>query len=150
LRDAILLPRPQRPGGPRVLIGGNGAKRTLSYVVRYADEWNCVALTAKELTDKNMKLDQMLHTAGRKPESVRRSMMTGCVFGKDEATLNQKVSARGRSLVELQQVGVIAGNLGAVKEQLRALEEAGLQRIMLQWLDLEDLASLEVLAKGVL
>ena len=28
LRGATLLPRPQRPGGPRILIGGNGIKRT--------------------------------------------------------------------------------------------------------------------------
>jgi hypothetical protein len=44
----------------------------------------------------------------------------------------------------------VAGSLSAVQEQLAALEEAGLQRIMLQWLSLDDLESLEVLAKGVL
>src|SRR5512134_2709239 len=30
LRGATLLPRPQRPGGPRILVGGNGVRRTLS------------------------------------------------------------------------------------------------------------------------
>ena len=29
LREAVLLPRPQRPGGPPILIGGNGPQRTL-------------------------------------------------------------------------------------------------------------------------
>jgi hypothetical protein len=77
-------------------------------------------------------------------------MMTGCVFGKDDATLHEKVAARGRSLGQLQQAGIVAGNLSKVKEQLKELEQAGLQRIMLQWLDLDDLESLEVLAKGVL
>jgi alkanesulfonate monooxygenase SsuD/methylene tetrahydromethanopterin reductase-like flavin-dependent oxidoreductase (luciferase family) len=132
------------------LIGGNGVKRTLAYVVHYADEWNCVMLTPQEFTEMNAKLDEMLEAAGRKPESVRRSMMTGCVFGKDNATLNKKVTARGRSLEQLQQEGVIAGNLIRVKGQLQELEKAGLQRIMLQWLDLDDLESLEALAKGIL
>lgn len=150
LRGARLLPRPQRPGGPWVLVGGNGIKRTLSYVVRYADEWNCVTLTPQEFADMNMKLNEMLHVAGRKPESVRRSMMTGCVFGKDDATLKEKVAARGKSLEQLQQNGLVAGNLNAVKVQLRELEQVGVQRIMLQWLDLDDLESLEALAKGVL
>jgi F420-dependent oxidoreductase-like protein len=150
LRGATLLPRPQRPRGPRVLIGGNGPKRTLSYVVRYADEWNCVTLTPREFSDRNAKLDEMLKSAGRKPESVRRSMMTGCVFGKDDATLKQKVAARGRSLEQLQQDGIVAGTLSEIKEQLQALEQAGLQRIMLQWLELDDLESLEVLAEGIL
>ena len=45
---------------------------------------------------------------------------------------------------------MVAGNLSAVKKQLQDLEQAGLQRIMLQWLDLDDVESLEVLAKGVL
>jgi alkanesulfonate monooxygenase SsuD/methylene tetrahydromethanopterin reductase-like flavin-dependent oxidoreductase (luciferase family) len=132
------------------LVGGNGVKRTLSYVVRYADEWNCVSLTPQEFTDSNTRLDEMLDSAGRKPESVRRSMMTGCVFGKDNAALNEKIAARGKSLEQLQQGGVVVGNLDQVKKQLHELDEAGLQRIMLQWLDLDDLESLETLAKGTL
>lgn len=150
LHGATLLPRPQRPGGPRILIGGNGVKRTLSYVVRYAAEWNCVGLTPGKFTDMNARLNDMLNEAGRKPESVRRSMMTGCVFGKDDAALKAKIATRGKSLELLQQSGVVAGNLNAVKKQLQELEKAGLQRIMLQWLDLDDLESLEALANGVL
>jgi len=150
LRGATLLPRPQRRGGPKILVGGNGIKRTLSYVARYADEWNCVTLTPQEFTDMNTKLNDMLNASGRKPESVRRSMMTGCVFGKDDASLRAKIAARGRSLEQLQQDGIVAGPISAVKEKLQELEQAGLQRIMLQWLDLDDVESLEVLAKGVL
>jgi len=147
--EFALLPRPQRPGGPRILIGGKG-KRTISYVVRYAQEWNCVMLAPKEFANLSNKLDEMLGTAGRKPESVRRSMMTGCVFGKDDPTLKEKVALCGRSLKQLQQNGLIAGSKGEVKEQLQKLEQVGLQRIMLQWLDLDDLESLEALAKTVL
>ncbi len=77
-------------------------------------------------------------------------MMTGCIFGKDDPTLNEKVVSRGRSLKQLQQEGAIAGSISEVKEQLQKLEQAGLQRIMLQWLDLDDLEGLEVLARGVL
>jgi F420-dependent oxidoreductase-like protein len=150
LRGATLLPRPYRRGGPKVLVGGNGVKRTLSNVVRYADEWNCVTLTPQEFTEMNAKLNDMLRAAERKPESVRRSMMTGCIFGKDDARLQEKIAARGKSLEQLQKDGIIAGTISAVQEQLQELEQAGLQRIMLQWLDLDDLDSLEVLAKGVL
>ena len=150
LRGATLLPRPQRPGGPRILIGGNGIKRTLTYVARYASEWNCVSLRPDKLAQLNGRLNEMLMDADRTPESVRRSMMTGCVFGKDDASLNRKIQFYGKTLQEVQQDGVVAGSLSAIKEQLRALEQAGLQRIMLQWLDLDDLESLEALAKGVL
>jgi alkanesulfonate monooxygenase SsuD/methylene tetrahydromethanopterin reductase-like flavin-dependent oxidoreductase (luciferase family) len=150
LRGATLLPRPGRPGGPRILVGGNGVKRTLSYVVRYADEWNCVMLLPDEFGRLSQRLSGMLSEAGRDPASVRRSMMTGCVFGKDETALNRKINFYGKTLREIQQNGVVAGSVGDIREQLSALEHAGLQRIMLQWLDLDDLESLEALAKAIL
>lgn len=150
LHGATLLPRPQRHGGPRILIGGGGVKRTLAYVVRYASEWNCVTLLPEDFTRLNKRLSEMLIEAGRVPESVRRSMMTGCVFGKDDPSLNHKVRFYGKSIEELKQRGIVAGSLSAIKEQLQALEQAGLQRIMLQWLDLDDLESLEALARGIL
>ena len=150
LREATLLPRPQRPGGPRILVGGNGVKRTLSYVVRYAEEWNCVSLVPQKFTRLNIRLDELLTKAGRDPATVRRSMMTGCVFGKDESALQQKLNARKRSLEQLHEQGVVAGDATSVKEQLAELERAGLQRIMLQWLDLDDLEGLEALARSIL
>ena len=150
LHGATLLPRPQRPGGPKILIGGNGIKRTLAYVVGYASEWNCVMMLPDDFARLNARLDEMLTQAHRQPESVRRSMMTGCVFGKDDAALNRKIHFYGKTLEDVQQAGVVAGSASAIKEQLQALEQVGLQRIMLQWLDLDNLESLEALAKAVL
>lgn len=150
LRGATLLPRPQRPGGPKILIGGNGIKRTLNYVVRYASEWNCVSLLPDDFARLNHRLDEMLMDAGREPQSVRRSMMTGCVFGKDDAAFQRKLAMYGQTPQALRERGIVAGNLDEIQEQLRTLEQAGLQRIMLQWLDLDDLESIEVLAKGIL
>jgi F420-dependent oxidoreductase-like protein len=149
IRGATLLPRPQRKGGPRILVGGDG-KRTLANVVRYAVEWNCVMQKPAEFSRLNERLTKMLVAADRQPESVRRSMMTNCIFGKDDSALQKKIAARGRTLDQLQQRGIIVGGPSAVKEQLHTLEQAGLQRIMLQWLELDDLDGLEALAKTVL
>jgi F420-dependent oxidoreductase-like protein len=150
LRGATLLPRPQRKGGPSILIGGDGEKRTLPAVVRYATEWNCVMLLPAVFAQKNSLLNEMLSAAGRELESVRRSMMTSCVFGKDDAALNAKLSTRKRTVEELQARGAVAGSPVQVQEQLKRLEEAGVQRVMLQWLELDDLEGLEALAKAVL
>src|SRR5690606_8323429 len=81
LRGATLLPRPQRPGGPPILIGGNGPKRSLPMAARYAEEWNGVYLTPRRITELNSRLDELLTAEGRRPEDLRRSMMTGPVFG---------------------------------------------------------------------
>jgi F420-dependent oxidoreductase-like protein len=39
-RDAANLPRPLQPGGPKIMVGGSGEKRTLRIVARYADMCN--------------------------------------------------------------------------------------------------------------
>jgi alkanesulfonate monooxygenase SsuD/methylene tetrahydromethanopterin reductase-like flavin-dependent oxidoreductase (luciferase family) len=45
LRDSVLLPRPRRPGGPPILIGGGGRGRTLTLAAQYADIWNGLSIT---------------------------------------------------------------------------------------------------------
>src|SRR5688572_28015786 len=96
VRGATLLPRPQRAGGPRILVGGNGGKRTMSNVVRYAAEWNCVMLTPSKFTSLNERLTELLKEAGKHPKSVRRSMMTNCVFGKDDSALRSEERRVGK------------------------------------------------------
>lgn len=150
LREATLLPRPLRPGGPRILVGGTGKNRTPNLVARYADEWNSMFQTPEQFKESNARLDAVLKKAGRDVKSVRRSMMTGCVFASSDSELQQKLETRGRTLEDLHQRGIVAGTPGMVTEQFQKLESAGLERIMLQWLDLDDLAGLEELAKAVL
>ena len=153
LQDAILLPRPARPGGPPILIGGNGERRTLALAARYAREWNAVFIPPAELARLNARLDELLAQHGRQPGEVRRSLMTGCVFGRDDGEVQRKVEARTRgqrSADELRQRGLVVGTAGQVVEQCHRLAEAGAQRLMLQWLDLDDLDGLEALAKEVL
>jgi F420-dependent oxidoreductase-like protein len=147
LRGASLFPRPGRRGGPPILIGGNGYRRTLPLAARFGAEWNANFLEPGAFERANRRFDELLERAGRAPGSVRRSMMTGCVFARTEAALMKKIAARGRPAEELRKRGVIVGTGGAVQEALQALEDSGVQRVMLQWLDLDDLDGLAGLAE---
>lgn len=153
LKEAILLPRPQRSGGPPILIGGNGIKRSLPMAARYADEWNGVYLNPSEFSERNQRLNELLEAEGRDPSKLRRSLMTGCVFGKDEAEVKRKVQARTsgkRTADELRQRGVAVGTANQIADQLGQLAEAGVQRVMLQWLELDDLEGIAAMAQGIL
>jgi len=150
LREAVLLPRPQRQGGPPILVGGNGRQRTLPLAAQYADEWNATFKSPEEYKDLSAHLDQLLLANGRRPADVKRSMMTGIYFGRDDAELNRKLAEWGRTLDQLRQAGNIAGTPAEVVDYLGRLAEAGVQRIMLQWLDLDDLDRLEAFARTVL
>ncbi|HLB48335.1 MAG TPA: LLM class F420-dependent oxidoreductase [Anaerolineales bacterium] len=147
LKEAILLPRPQRRGGPPILIGGNGQQRTLPLVVKYASEWNAVYIPPDEFAKRNRQLNEMLAANGRAPSSVRRSLMTGCYFGRDEAEVQMKLGKRSRD--DLRKQGVVIGTAAEVMDQLGEYARVGVQRIMLQWLDLDDLDGLEAMAKSV-
>ncbi len=149
LREAVLLPRP-RPGGPPILIGGNGERRTLGLAARHAVEWSATFQPPARLLALNRRLDALLDRTGRATSAVRRSMMTGLVFGRNRSEVEEKLRHRARTREEMRARGVIVGTPEEVVEQLAALREAGLQEIMLQWLDLDDLPGLEVLATAVL
>jgi F420-dependent oxidoreductase-like protein len=153
LREAILLPRPARPGGPPILIGGNGVRRTLPLAARYASEWNATFLLAEQFKDLNGQLDELIQQYGRQVDQVRRSMMTGSVFGRDSKEAQKKVASRAGGKYnpeELRQRGLLVGTPVEFIEQLSRLSAAGVQQVMIQWLDLDDIAGLQVLAEQVL
>jgi F420-dependent oxidoreductase-like protein len=149
LNDAILLPRPQRPGGPRLMIGGNGPKKTLPLVAKYADEWNAVFLQASELKERQALLDSLLAEQGRKPTDVKRSLMTRILFGTTDAKVQAKLE-KSPGEHDPNNPRRIIGTGSAVVDQIGKFVEAGVERIMLQWMELDDIKGLEALAKDVL
>ena len=153
IKDGIVLPRPNRPGGPPILVGGNGAKRTLPLAAKYAQEWNSIFIPPSEFKQLNAHLDNYIQSAGRMPGDVRRSMMTSCIYGTDHAEVGKKVSLRTkgqRTVAEMRQRGAIVGTAEEIVQQCTELAQAGVQRVMLQWLDLDDTAGLEHMAEGIL
>ncbi len=162
LRGALLLPRPQRPGGPRILIGGTGPKRTLPLVARYADFWNAAFISPGAFRERSATLDALLRASGRKPADVRRSVMLSLFFGRDMSELDRRLSWRhddaeyaGKPLdavIEALSGGghAIVGTPDMIIEQINAYEKAGVEELMLQWFDLDDIDGLRAFARSVL
>ncbi|GHO46268.1 TIGR03560 family F420-dependent LLM class oxidoreductase [Ktedonospora formicarum] len=162
LRGATLLPRPQRPGGPRILIGGNGKKRTLPLAARYADVWNAVSISAPEFKERTTLLDTLIAQEGRKPTDVKRTFMTNLTYGRDLKEAERLLQPRfsdlelaGRPLEEaiatLNASGkIITGGPEQALYQIQAYAQAGAEEIMLQWMDLDDLPRLQHFAEHVL
>ncbi len=162
LRGATLLPRPQRLGGPRIMIGGNGPKRTLPLIARYAAIWNANFLSPEAFHERSVILDQLLHAAGRNPSEVKRTVMLSLTFGRDMAELNQKLSWRldhpqyaGKSLDKViedlkSDGGTIVGTPAMIIEQINAYAKVGAGELILQWFDLDDIDGLRAFAASVL
>lgn len=150
LQGAQLLPRPRRPSGPPILVGGNGMHRTLPLAARYATEWNATFQPPDSFARLSRRLDALLEKGHRRPLAVRRSLMTGLIFGATSAQVQQKVAARNQTVAALRGRGVVVGIPSEVVDQLGALQDAGAQRVMLQWLDLDDLDGLASFAHSAL
>jgi F420-dependent oxidoreductase-like protein len=165
LHGATLLPRPERPGGPPIMIGGNGIKRTLPLVARYANIWNGVFLSPEAFGERSRQLDRLLRDAGRQPADVLRTAMTSIFFGRSQEELDQKLSWRhsrpdfhnltlDEVIEKLPTVG--RGIVGTpdkpdkLIEQIRLYERAGAEEVMLQWLDYEDVDGIAAFAQDVL
>jgi F420-dependent oxidoreductase-like protein len=148
LNEAILLPRPQRPGGPPMMIGGG--RLVLPLVARYAQEWNVTFKTPERFAALNAKLDAVLAQQGRPAAEVRRSIMTRPIYARDAAALQTRVATFNRPVDDLKAAGYLVGTGPELVDQLGRLAEAGVQRVMLQWIDLDDLDAVAAFAQDVL
>jgi len=72
LRDAQLRPRPVQHPHPPIWIGGNGPRRTLPLVARYADVWHAWG-TPNSLQEARDRVDELAEAAGRDPGSILRA-----------------------------------------------------------------------------
>lgn len=150
VKEAILLPRPTRTGGPPILIGGNGSRRTLELAARYASEWNAIYLLPDRYRELNDRLNQALIAHGRVPADIKRSMMTNLVFGKSTQEVQERAGRSGSSPQDLRNRGIVVGTSSEVVDQLGLLAQAGAQQVMFQWLNLDDMDNLELFASQVL
>lgn len=163
LRGATLQPRPARAGGPPILLGGNGPRRTLPLAARYADIWNAIALPPAAFRERSARLDSLLAAVGRPPGAVRRTLMTSVACGRDAADLERRLGRARASMPELAGApaatvaaavhtrrGGLAGTPAEVIAQIAAFGAAGVEELMLQWWEMDDIAGLRLLAEQVL
>jgi len=150
VKDAVLFPRPARPGGPTITIGGNGPLRTLPLAARFADDWNAVYAHPEKVATLNRTLDTMLDDLGRPRTAVRRSLMHRAVFGRTQAEAEAKIPNTEDRDRLLERGGVI-GTGDAIREWIAAYAAVGVQEIMIQWVDgLDDLDGIRALADAVI
>jgi F420-dependent oxidoreductase-like protein len=147
LRGAELKPNPIDQGTLPIVIGGNGLRRTLPLAARFADEWNGVNIALEEYRRRNDALDHLARDTGRDPASIRRTLMTRVVFGKDGSELESRLKEEAAE--DLRAAGRVVGTADEIPAQVRAIEAAGAQGVMLQWLDdLDDIEGMMALGRA--
>jgi F420-dependent oxidoreductase-like protein len=80
---ALNSPRPLQPGGPKIMVGGGGEKRTLRLVARYADMSHWFGPLA-DIKRKIEILNRYCEEEGRDPGTITKTMGSPVVLVEDE------------------------------------------------------------------
>jgi alkanesulfonate monooxygenase SsuD/methylene tetrahydromethanopterin reductase-like flavin-dependent oxidoreductase (luciferase family) len=141
--DAEVKPNPT---GIRLVIGGSGKKRTPTLAGTRADEHNIFICPPD---DARERIEIMRAAAGdRKVEAtVMGPALVGSTDQVYQDRLARAAAARNVSPDDLEKRyadnGIPVGTPDRVAENVKALEEAGVQRWYVQWLDLDDLDTMK-------
>lgn len=104
--EALNVPAPIRPGGPGILVGGTGEKRTLRLVAQYADEsnWTC---PPDEFPRKMEALEKHCAQVGRSRSEIGVSWLASLILGETTADAERQrdafLGARGMDWSTLPQ-----------------------------------------------
>ncbi len=146
VRGAINQPKGvQKPHIP-LLIGGDGEKVTLKLVAQYADACN-VGDDPATMKQKFAVLKEHCETVGRDYESIHRTSTTFCLMAdSDEQALAQIPTERKASLGKSVSTALI-GSPETIRQRLVTYEEAGVQELLMRFVDGTNLEAIGRFAK---
>jgi alkanesulfonate monooxygenase SsuD/methylene tetrahydromethanopterin reductase-like flavin-dependent oxidoreductase (luciferase family) len=147
------LPKPI--SRPHLIVGGQAKPRGLRLAARWADEYNLVMISADECRERVPAITKAWNRAEREPPTI--SLMTPAVVGADRIDLLERIhryaEIRGEDAsdpeeyLRQQPPQVLAGTVAEVSKRVDELEEAGVERLMLQYLPHEDLDGVDLIAE---
>lgn len=160
VRGALLRPKPTFSGRrhPHLILGGDGGSRQARLVATYADEFNRSSATPTLAKDAFDRVRAACGEIGRDADEVVYSAMVGVLVADTDAELTERVTAQlavfgadagadAKAWLADRRDRWILGTPDQAHERIRALEAAGVQRIMLQDFLPRDLEMIAVLGR---
>ncbi len=150
------LPKPVQRPHPNLIVGGRGGRRSAALAARWADEYNTVFASVDECRRRRAVVAHACKEAGRDEGALVFSVMTRCVLGVDDDDVRRRARAAmahaGATGSEDDWLAAhrdewVVGTVDEVVDRVRRLEDAGVQRLMLQHLAHDDLAAVDLLGE---
>lgn len=158
LEDLHPLPHPLQDPHPNLIVGGLANERSAALAARWADEYNTVFVSADAAGDRRAAVERAWEEADRDPDDLVFSVMTPCLVGED----TEELRARGRrhmdrtgqdgdvdAYLDEHRDAWIIGTVDEVIERIGAYADRGVDRMMLQHIDHEDLDMVQVLGSRI-
>ncbi len=149
LTDSPALPKTvQQPGVP-IIIGGSGPKKTPELAARYASAYNAGFADLTATAERFGRVREACQRTGRDPRSLAYSTALIVCCGRDEVEVARKAAAT-RPTLDLPQSVWLKGTPAQLVDMIGRYAELGTDQIYLQFLNLNDLDQLELIAAKVL
>jgi alkanesulfonate monooxygenase SsuD/methylene tetrahydromethanopterin reductase-like flavin-dependent oxidoreductase (luciferase family) len=136
--DPLTVQRPRPP----LIVGGSARPGTAVPAARLADEYNTHGVDPPEAAKRRKRLDAACEQEGRDPATLRFSLMTPFLLGRDHAhRFVERFPGAGPAdewFEELRRRG-LAGTPDDLVTGLREFEAVGVERVMLQHVVHDDL-----------
>lgn len=152
LQELDAQPKPAQRPHPPLIIGGTGGPRSAALAARYATEYNTPFATVEDVRQRKARIDAACAKVGREP--LPFSLMTGVIAGADEAEVRDRARRVGERIgqdasgwLSDAPAGWIVGTVERAAQQLIALREAGISRVMCQQLLHDDLDAVALLGR---
>jgi F420-dependent oxidoreductase-like protein len=134
----------QRPHPP-LIVGGSAKPRTVELAARWADEYNTVFAGPDQCRERRAIVAAAWERAGRDPATLVFSLMTGTAIGRDDSEVARRTQRLQDEHGTTPPPEWITGPPDAAIAQLRALRDAGVDRVMLQLLLHDELDQIELI-----
>ena len=162
MRDAWNKSNPKPVHNPMPLvIGGTGRKRTIPLAAREAAEWNMSRLDVDLYREASVDLAASCREIGRDPRSIRHSVMTSYIIGRDRSEQRERAAKVSKiipqmsrltpdEVIENRKLAWFVGTPEVIAEKMRGVAAMGVDLFMLQHFLLDDSDALKLLASDVL
>jgi F420-dependent oxidoreductase-like protein len=112
---ALNVPRPIQPGGPKILIGGTGERRTLRLLAQHGDIGHWFAASIEELKRKKQIFEEHCEAVKRDPSEVLLTLGVTLVLAeneKDAKAILEGLTPERRAMAKTATVPAAAELLG--------------------------------------
>jgi F420-dependent oxidoreductase-like protein len=143
--QALNRPRPVRPGGPPILVGGSGERRTLALVAKHADACNVFG-GPETIKHKLEVLDRHCEAVGRDPGGVTRTRLGTLILAETDSDAEER--ARGMATrrglpVDPPWEQITFGGPERVLDEVASLFDAGLDGLVFNMPDVWEPGAIE-------
>jgi F420-dependent oxidoreductase-like protein len=129
LDHARNLPRPVQTGGPKIMIGGGGEKRTLWLVARYADKCNVTGDVAT-LARKIGVLHEHCAEVGRDPAEIDVTWMTPLILTTSDQNTEEVRQMLAAAASAEETAGFTVGQPHEIPELVAGHIDAGADEVI--------------------